>query len=355
MGRLMGRAQEEAEDPTPIKESLEMQTLSTLGTQGHYTSSAVPSPVAPAKDFMKVANSIHRVAMRGGLFKGKSKQIYDYLYAKTRGAILPARSARLTRREIMKGSHVGSTKTLFLNLRHLRDTGLVSWIECDGTHDGNEYSVYLPEESQTMGTQGTQGTTGHFLPSVPMVESTLGTQGLSGEAKQTSDDPKTSFKTNTTDDEAAALSNFNSIFCEANRKLTGRAPKAAEREQWGELARVIVEELNHAATRSGAVSSVPAFLTAHLKRRFAPKLSSHTREGKSPAAAVEISAPVTTPDPDRRLTPDEIAEQSRLIAELLEGGYTLEQAEGQFAASAHPDDWAAILEAATTQSEREGK
>jgi len=326
-----------------------MHTLSTLGTQGHYTSSAVPSPVAPAKDFMKVANSIHRVAMRGGLFKGKSKQIYDYLYAKTRGAILPARSARLTRREIMKGSHVGSTKTLFLNLRHLRDTGLVSWIECDGTHDGNEYSVYLPEESRTMGTQGTQGTTGHFLPSVPMVESTLGTQGLSGEDKQTSDDPKTSIKTNTTDDEAAALSNFNSIFCEANRKLTGRAPKAADREQWGELARVIVEELNLAATRAGTVSSVPAFLAAHLKRKFSKPVS-HKREGKSPDTAVEVSAPAITPDPDRRLTPDDIAEQSRLIAELLEGGYTFEQAENQFGGSCHPEDWAVIRDKALGQS-----
>ncbi len=248
----------------------------------------------------------------------------------------------------MKGSHVGSTKTLFLNLRHLRDTGLVSWIECDGTHDGNEYSVYLPEESQTMGTQGTQGTTGHFLPSVPMVESTLGTQGLSGEAKQTSDDPKTSFKTNTTDDEAEALSNFNSIFSEANRKLTGRAPKATERDQWAALARVIVEELNLAAARADVVTSLAAFGAEHLRRRFAAKPTSHKREGKPPAAAVEASAPATTPDPDRRLTPEEIAEQVRIIAELLGSGYTIEQADEQFAASAHPEDWTAIRELAVT-------
>ncbi len=118
---------------------------------------------------------------------------------------------------------------------------------------------------------------------------------------------------------------------------------------------MIIEELNHAATRSGAVSSVPAFLTAHLKRGFAPKLSSRTREGKSPAAAVEISAPVTTPDTERRLTPAEIAEQSRIIAELLESGYALEQAEEQIAGSCHPEDWAAILNTATAQPEREEK
>ena len=61
---------------------------------------------------------------------------------------------------------------------------------------------------------------------------------------------------------------------------------------------------------------------------------------------------MTTTDPERRLTPTEIAEQSRIIAELLEGGYTIEQAEEQFAAGAHPDDWAAILKAATTRPER---
>ncbi len=68
-----------------------------------------------------------------------------------------------------------------------------------------------------------------------------------------------------------------------------------------------------------------------------------------------MSAPATIPDPDRRLTPAEIAEQSRIIAELLESGYTLEQAEEQFAGSCHPEDWAAILNAATAQPEREEK
>jgi hypothetical protein len=53
---------------------------------------AEPAPptlktVAPEKDFTRVANSIARKAVPEGLFIGKSKQIYDYLYSVTRGAV----------------------------------------------------------------------------------------------------------------------------------------------------------------------------------------------------------------------------------------------------------------------------
>lgn len=47
-----------------------------------------PTPVAPERDFAKVANSIVREAVAGGYFTGKSKQLYDFLYSRTRGAII---------------------------------------------------------------------------------------------------------------------------------------------------------------------------------------------------------------------------------------------------------------------------
>lgn len=46
---------------------------------------------------------------------------------------------------------------------------------------------------------------------------------------------------------------------------------------------------------------------------------------------------------ERRLTADEVGEQADIIAELVEGGYTIERAEAQFAASLHPDDWQKII------------
>jgi Helix-turn-helix domain len=52
---------------------------------------------------------------------------------------------------------------------------------------------------------------------------------------------------------------------------------------------------------------------------------------------------------NKKLTPEEIAEQATLIAELLESGYTLDQAKLQFGASLQPGDWEAIQGLATAR------
>jgi hypothetical protein len=263
--------------PTPDKSELsrglidrfadtkEPSTLSTQSTNS--TQRTLSTHPAPMRDFQKVANSITREAVPAGVFKGKCKQIYDFLYSKTRGAIVPSRSAKLTRQAIMQGSNVGSTKTLFLNLRHLRAAGLITWAECEGTHGGNEYTVYLPEEAQgtlgTHGTQGTQSAPSHNLPMVPSVESTLGTQGLSSELSTFTRDPNTLIKDKERfDDEAAPLGE---LFRELERELIGK--NSASLQQWQDLRELLVTELKIAAART-TVSNVPAFLTEHLRRRL---------------------------------------------------------------------------------------
>ena len=52
---------------------------------------------------------------------------------------------------------------------------------------------------------------------------------------------------------------------------------------------------------------------------------------------------------NQRMTVEEITEQAAMIADLLENGYTFEQAKAQFASSLHPDDWQAISEAAASR------
>jgi hypothetical protein len=243
-------------------------TMGTLGTQSTQGTQRVHP--APMRDFQKVANSITREAVPAGVFKGKCKQIYDFLYSKTRGAIVPSRSVTLTRQAIMEGSHVGSSKTLFLNLRHLRSTGLISWTECEGTHGGNEYTVYLPEEvvniqgtQGTLGTLGTQSTPSHFLPRVPWVETTQGTQGLSPELSTVTSDPNTLIKDKERiDDEAAPLGE---LFRELEREVIGK--NSASLQQWQDLRELLVTELKIAAART-TISNVPAFLTEHLRRRL---------------------------------------------------------------------------------------
>jgi hypothetical protein len=223
-----------------------------------------------------------------------------------------------------------------------------------------------------------------------------------------------------------------------------------EQERWNDLGKLLADELKEAARRTDAISSVPAFFTAHLRRRLARKptrpaeiksVSSSPQKNYSVSAAdaVQNSAGktpvgelpetalskfsleeclryaehlhatgqgITNPGgfamtihrsgisdaliekflhpteseatldasacPDckgtgfyypqgaehgvvkckherlketeagRRLTPEEIKEQAVTIGELVESGYTMEQAEVQFAPSLDPEDWAAI-------------
>lgn len=69
----------------------------------------------------------------------------------------------------------------------------------------------------------------------------------------------------TTDDEDFA--EFVSLLRESTREITGRQPSASEAVKWRELAEVLITELRIAAGRT-TVSSVPAFLAEHLKRRL---------------------------------------------------------------------------------------
>jgi hypothetical protein len=68
------------------------------------------------------------------------------------------------------------------------------------------------------------------------------------------------------DDEAYAQMNFR--LRQAVRDVTGRESTPADAERWSELADLLITELKIAAGRTGSVSSVPAFLTEHLRRRL---------------------------------------------------------------------------------------
>jgi hypothetical protein len=235
----------------------------TVSTQGTQSTKRTQSTIAPARDFTRTANSIVRQAVPAGLFKGKCKQLYDFLYSKTRGAIVPTRTVRLTRGAIMKGSDTRSTKTLFINLNHLKTVGLVRVGGHNGEHEGNEYEVLLPEEITTLSTQGTYGTQSapsHDLPTVPMVETTLSTQGVTPTTSDLSNDPKTSFKTKDQDDDEA----FPELR-KVERELTGTTSAI---RAWSELDSLLASELRLAGSRTNNVVSAPGFLAEHLRRRL---------------------------------------------------------------------------------------
>lgn len=72
------------------------------------------------------------------------------------------------------------------------------------------------------------------------------------------------------DDEPTAFVGLNEELRRVAVELTGKEPLAADAERWRELAQVLTAELRMAAGRT-TVSSVPAFLAEHLRRRLFKK------------------------------------------------------------------------------------
>jgi len=242
----------------------------------------IAANIAPAKDFSRVANSIVRDAMPAGYFSGKGKQVYDFLYSRTRAAIEPKRTVRLTIPALMQGADIGSHHTLRRNLRQLTKVGLVEIREITGEHEGNEYTVFLPEEVslprlETPGTPVRSATSvrsatdgchvSQFLPGVPLAETARPDRGINPIDADNYEAPKTSFKTIGKNDDDEAFAELLEIFKQASKEMTGKAPLVNERQRWGELAELMVTELRIAGART-TVSSIPAFLTEHLRRRL---------------------------------------------------------------------------------------
>ncbi len=296
-------------------------------------------PISPIKDFTKVANSIHREAIPEGLFVGKSKQLYDCLYALTRGAITPARQVRISRPKLMKKAGIGSRVTFDTNVARLISVGLLDVTSIAGEHEGNEFTVYLPGEKSVTGqaSQTSQSSeTSHAQNPVRVVipESSQTRHTLIVENKGSEALPNTSSKTTTkSDDEAFAQLIL--VFKDLTRKLTGKQVSAADVDRWRELAEVIGGEAVRAASHT-TVSNVPAFLAEHMKRR----LSKEEKPMKSVKPDVVGKSEVPSAQP---MSDAERSEVVQMIIEMISsGGYMLEQAEAQFGAGLRPEDWSAI-------------
>jgi hypothetical protein len=281
----------------PIDSSLESSTSTTSLpsiTSSTSTSRATSRAstarkvgIAPERDFTRVPNSVARHAVPERVFRGKSKHVYDYLWSMSRGAVVPSRSVRKSRKEIQKGSGLGSMVTVDAAIDHLQKVGMIHVRHAVGSLVGNEYEVFTYEESSTSSTS-TSSTSSLAQNLVELVEpessTTRRTQVI--DSQRTSGEPNTSFKTNTEklDDEAAPLPKaFFEMFERVSKDLTGNGIGPAETSKYIELAEVLITELRIAAGRT-TVSSVPAFLTEHLRRRLWKKDRRQVEEeGKSAA------------------------------------------------------------------------
>lgn len=260
-------------------------STSTTGTTGYtkknekqkFEDQRQHSPIAPVRDFTKTPNSLTRVILAQGLFRGKSKQIYDYFWSVSRGAINPARQFRRTHKEIQKGSGIGSRNTVIDGLKHLEIIGLIKKTSAVGEAGGNEYEIFTPDEIGYTGITDTTGITGITESSRNLVIPVIPESGYTGitqstENKDTYTASKTSLKTNTKNDDETRLSETFFAMAkrldEAAQKLTGRGVSPSEMRKWETLGELLILELETAASRTDSISSVPAFLTEVLRRKL---------------------------------------------------------------------------------------
>jgi hypothetical protein len=261
------------------------------------------APIAPHRDYTKTANSIVREAVPSGFFKGKSKQIYDCLYSMTRGAIVPSRKVRISRPKLMSKAHIGSRVTFDANILHLKNVGLIRVVNITGEHEGNEYEVMLPEEV-SIPSQSSQTSQTRYAQKVVILDSLESSQTrhtLIPAKSTTSELPKTSFKTKDENpDDDAALAGLKASLKRATKEITGNDLSPNDTDRWREVADVLVAELKIAAART-TVSSVPAFLAEHLRRRLwkIDKKQAHAQGGELPDETVS-----QTPSVDASKCPD---------------------------------------------------
>jgi hypothetical protein len=204
----------------------------------------------------------------------------------------------------MKKAGIGARVTFDTNIAHLSLIGLLQVKHIAGEHEGNQYTVYLPEE-RTLPSQSSQTSHAQDQDRLVSLESSQTRHTVSAANKDTLTDSKTSFKTidQIDDDLGQRLRAL-------ERELTG---KSSPSQKWTPLFELLADELKSAAARTDSVSDVPAFLVEHLRRRLAkPDAPQRRGEGKrvvtepQPLAAEEIAPPA----------PDDVEEFERARAEL---------------------------------------
>jgi hypothetical protein len=137
------------------------------------------------------------------------------------------------------------------------------------------------------------------------------------------------------------------VLKQAAKKVTGREPSPAERARWKEVAELLATELEVAASRT-AVTSAPAFLAEHLRRRLrkadARQIEREVREASSGGAKLAGAA-------KPELSPEQIQKQVNLLVSLMRDGAEMRQLEEQFASNFRPAQWHTIRSIALAQAQ----
>ena len=261
-------------------------------------------PTSPEKDYQKVPNSVVRNALPLGIFRGKSKQVYDYLWSISRGAINPKREVTATRSQIKENSGLGSMVTVDAAINHLQNTGLIERTSSVGSSRGNSYEVFTLEEIEFGCTSISSASRitrlSHKVDELVHPESGISSITQTTEDNNTYSPPKTSLKTiNPDDEQTATFADFNKRISEASERITGKKINPKESKKWEEVADLLILELELAAARTGTISSVPAFLKEVLRRKLETKpAATSVRPGKVSKQMQVGKSDLTTAEPE---------------------------------------------------------
>ena len=238
-------------------------------TQPNITQPNITQPnkveISPTKNFTKVSNSIFK-AVPEKYFRGLSKQTYEALYNKTRGAITPTRKVQLTKIELIKltGLSLNSVQT---HIRYLKESGLVKVEMIIGKHEGSIYEILTPEEIEnrrephpTLPNITPPNPTQKTLPDTTQKLDRVG-WGNRVENKGTYGFPKTSLKTEEKNDDELARRISAKL-----RETHGRELTAKEKGKMDLIRDAVAEMLGTAFGKAETISDAVNFALEHLHR-----------------------------------------------------------------------------------------
>jgi hypothetical protein len=304
-----------------------------------------PKPThAPARDFNRRANSLERDALPAGLFPGSSKKIYDALYVRSRGAFVPSKTVRATKRDLAEWSGVRNRKTLDSHLRYLAACGLVIREWHLGQNEGYLFEVRLPEEAGLVdrGGQGDRPPEGTDQKRDGGTDQKLGSGGQTQtvDSIDTSAEPKTSFKTKDQSDDDQLPHWMRDAVSALARDLTGREATPDDFAQAPRLFAAACDLVRRAALNSSSVSAAVAYGTSCLKARATAEARRHEQVGRRakrpPGDLGERPAPA---EESRPVTAAELASN---LSELLSTGYPREGLREQFGRDMTDEEWGEI-------------
>ena len=242
------------------------------------SNTANKTEVSPIRDFQKIPNSITRDAVPSGMFRGKSKLVYDLLWSKSRGKINPTRTVKISRREIKKETAIGSMVTIDAALNHLQSIGLIQVIRSVGSLSGNQYEIFAPDEIlSTPSSPSTSSITSltQKMDELDILESGNTRRTQTEVNKDNYHDTKTFFKDflNLDDD----LREILIMLTDASNRATGKGLTKKDGEALRELIEIVIAETDIARTRTKSISVYLKFAVENLRRR----LYAENSKGKS--------------------------------------------------------------------------